>query len=291
MYANQEGDTTLWGQEFAQRLNQDSTAGTIGYNDTGFGFALGMDAGDPSDGRYGGAFTFFSGRSTTQYPADQKTASEFYLGTFYTDWRGRGLFLDSQITAGWAHLSGERFIDVGGVSRVADGNRPAAMLAGGLTTGAILNFGSTVITPQISLDGLTMREDGYQESNGGDVTGGDGYDLRVQPYYANSARTFLGVDLRQDINLGDFYLQPQARVGYRYDFLNGAVKLNANFVGVTPIDQFSITGPNPSHGNIVLGGGMAVTTGAWSIGGSFDYLRANSGNTQMDGMITLLGRI
>jgi outer membrane autotransporter protein len=291
MYANQEGDTTLWGQEFVQRLSQDSTSGTIGYNDTGFGFALGMDGGDPSDGRYGGAFTFFSGRSSTEYPADQKTASEFYLGTFYTDWRGRGLFLDSQLTAGWAHLAGERFIDVGGISRTADGNRPAAMLAGGLTSGAIFNFGSTVITPQISIDGLTMREDGYSEENGGDIDGGDGFDLRVQPYYANSARTFLGVDLRQDINFGDFYIQPEARAGYRYDFLDGAVKLDANFVGVTPISQFSIQGPDPSRGNIVLGGGLAVTTGAWSIGASYDYLRANSGNTQMDGMLTLLGRI
>jgi hypothetical protein len=291
MYANQEGDTTLWGQEFVQRLSQDNTAGTIGYNDSGFGFALGMDSGDPQDGRYGGAFTFFSGQSSTLSPSDQKTASEFYLGTFYTDWRGRGLFLDSQLTAGWAHLNGERYIDVGGVSRQADGQRPAAMLAGGLTTGAIFNFGSTVITPQISLDGLTMREDGYSERNGGDITGGDGFDLRVQPYYASSARTFVGVDMREDINFGDFYIQPQARVGYRYDFLNGAVKLDANFVGVTPISSFTLEGPEPSKGNIVLGGGLAVTTGAWSIGGSFDYLRANSGNTQMDGMLTLLGRI
>jgi outer membrane autotransporter protein len=291
MYANQEGDTTLWGQEFVQRLSQDSTAGTIGYNDSGFGFALGMDSGDPSDGRYGGAVTFFSGGSSTLYPADQKTNSEFYLGTFYTDWRGRGLFLDSQVTAGWAHLSGERFIDVGGVDRQADGQRPAAMLAGGLTSGAIFNFGSTVITPQVSLDGLTMREDSYTEANGGDVTGGDGFDLRVQPYYTSSARTFVGADLREDINFGDFYIQPQARVGYRYDFLDGAVKLNANFVGVSPLDEFSIEGPEPSKGNIVLGGGLAFTTGAWSLGGSFDYLRANSGNTQMDGMLTLLGRI
>ncbi len=298
MYANQEGDTTLWGQEFAQRLSQSSTPDTIGYNDSGFGFAMGMDSGDPSDGRYGGAFTFFSGGSTTRDPVNQKTRSEFYLGTFYTDWRGRGLFLDSQLTAGWAHLSGERYIDptdptTGAVivSRTADGGRPAAMLAGGLTTGAIFNFGSTVITPQISLDGLTMREDSYSETGGGDVNGGDGFDLHVQPYYANSARTFLGVDLRQDINFGDFYVQPQVRAGYRYDFLNGAVKLNANFVGITPISQFSIEGPDPEKGNIVLGGGMALTTGAWSIGVSYDYLRANSGNTQMDGMLTLLGRI
>jgi len=291
MYANQEGDTTLWGQEFVQRLSQDSTPGTIGYNDSGFGFALGMDSGDPLDGRYGGAFTFFSGGASTLYPADQKTNSEYYLGTFYTDWRGRGLFFDSQLSAGWIHLASERFIDVGGVDRTADGDRPGAMLAGGLTSGAIFNFGSTVITPQVSLDGLTMREDGYTETNGGDVSGGDGFDLHVQPYYANSARTFVGVDLRQDINFGDFYIQPQARVGYRYDFLNGAVKLNANFAGVTPIDQFTIEGPEPAKGNVVLGGGLAVTTGAWSIGGSFDYLRANSGNTQMDGMLTLLGRI
>jgi hypothetical protein len=291
MYANQEGDTTLWGQEFVQRLSQDSTTGTIGYNDTGFGFALGMDSGDPSDGRYGGAFTFFSGQSSTEYPADQKTASEFYLGTFYTDWRGRGLFLDSQLTAGWAHLNGRRFIDIGGVDREADGQRPAAMLAGGLTSGAIFNFGSTVFTPQVSVDGLTMREDGYSEENGGDVSGGDGFDLRVQPYYTSSARAFVGADVREDINFGDFYIQPQVRAGYRYDFLDGAVKLNANFVGVSPISQFSITGPDPSKGNIVLGGGMGVTTGAWSITGSFDYLRANSGNTQMDGMLTLLGRI
>jgi outer membrane autotransporter protein len=291
MYANQEGDTTLWGQEFVQRLSQDSTAGTIGYNDSGFGFALGMDSGDPSDGRYGGAVTFFSGGSSTLYPADQKTNSEFYLGTFYTDWRGRGLFLDSQVTAGWAHLSGERFIDVGNVDRQADGQRPAAMLAGGLTSGAIFNFGSTVITPQVSVDGLTMREDSYTEANGGNVTGGDGFDLHVQPYYASSARIFAGADLREDINFGDFYIQPQARIGYRYDFLDGAVKLNANFVGVTPLDEFSIEGPEPSKGNIVLGGGLAFTTGAWSLGGSFDYLRANSGNTQMDGMLTLLGRI
>jgi hypothetical protein len=291
MYANQEGDTTLWGQEFVQRLSQDSTPGTIGYNDTGFGFALGMDSGDPSDGRYGGAFTFFSGQSSTEYPSDQKTASEFYLGTFYTDWRGRGLFLDSQLTAGWAHLNGRRFIDVGGVDREADGQRPAAMLAGGLTSGAVFNFGSTVFTPQVSLDGLTMREDGYSEENGGDVSGGDGFDLRVQPYYASSARAFVGADLREDINFGDFYIQPQARAGYRYDFLDGAVKLDANFVGVSPISQFSIEGPEPSKGNIVVGGGLAVTTGAWSIGGTVDYLRANSGNTQMDGMLTLLGRI
>jgi hypothetical protein len=62
-------------------------------------------------------------------------------------------------------------------------------------------------------------------------------------------------------------------------------------VGVTPIDQFSITGPDPAKGNIVLGGGLAVTTGAWSVGVHYDFLRSDMGNSQQDGMLTLVGRI
>ncbi|MGD0144212.1 MAG: autotransporter outer membrane beta-barrel domain-containing protein, partial [Rhizomicrobium sp.] len=291
MYANQEGDTTLWGQEFVQRLDQDNSASAIGYDDSGFGFALGVDTGDPSDGRYGLAFTFFSGSSSTKEQVVSKTASEFYMATFYTNWRGRGLFFDSQLTAAWATLASQRFIDVGGVSRDAQGNRPAAVLAGSVTTGGIFNLGSTVISPQLDIDGLTMREDGYSEGGGQDLTGGDGFDLRVAPNYANSARAFLGVDFRQDINLGDFYLQPEARAGYRYDFLDGAQKLDANFIGVTPVSQFTIEGPDPAKGNFVLGTGVAVTTGAWSVGLSYDFLRSNQGNSQQDGMLTLLGRI
>jgi Autotransporter beta-domain len=298
MYANQEGDTTLWGQEFSMRLSQDSTTGTLGYNNTGFGFALGMDMGDPTDGRYGGALTFFSGNTVEKDPVDVRVGSEYYLGTFYTNWRGKGLFLDTQWTAGWGELRGTRTICAcnandpsDDVTRTADGNRPTQMAAGSVSTGAIFNFGGTVITPQFDVDGLTMREDGYTEGGGQNVNGGDGFDLRVQPYYANSARAFLGLDMREDIGFGDFFLQPEIRGGYRYDFMDGAEKLKVNFAGVTPIDQFTITGPDPQKGNLVGTGGLAITTGAWSIGVTYDYLKATSGNTQQDGMVTLIGRI
>ena len=60
---------------------------------------------------------------------------------------------------------------------------------------------------------------------------------------------------------------------------------------VTPIDQFQISGPKPAHGNAVAGGGLAISTGAWSVGLGFDYLYASSGNTSEEGTITLLGRI
>lgn len=296
MYANQEGATTLWGQQFAERLSQNNTSTLTGYNDAGYGFVLGMDDGDPVDGRYGGAFTFFSGGMSQKEPTSAKTSSEYYLLTAYTDWRGKGLFVDTQFTAGYGNLKGRRYITLtdssgNSVSREAMGNRPTELLAGGLATGGIFTAGGTVVIPQLSLDGLTMREESYTESGGG-----DGFDLHVQPYYANSLRGFVGTDVREDFNFGDFYMQPELRVGYRYDFVKGSVKLKANFASVSALngqtyDPFTIEGPDPGHGNIVLGGGLAATTGAWSIGLSYDFLRGGSGPTEQTGLITIVGRI
>jgi hypothetical protein len=290
MYAGQSGDLTLWGQEFNFSLNQDANAGTIGYRDSGLGIVIGADGGDPADGRYGAALTFYSGNINEKQPQQSKTNSEWGTLTGYTDWRGRGLFLDTQIAAGVGQLDGKRTITVGGVTRTAEGKRDTLLGTIGMTTGVIMTTGSTVFTPQISLDGLAMKENGYTEHGGGDPTGGDAFDLNVKSAYYESARGFVGADVRQDLNLGDFYLQPQARAGYRYDFLANAPKLNASFAS-TPGTDFTLTGPDPDKGNVVLGGSLATTTGAWSVGVNYDYLRGNNGSISQVGTLTLVGRI
>lgn len=291
MYAGQEGDTTLWGQQFAQRLSGNNNNGLSGYNDSGFGMVVGMDEGDPRDGRYGAALTFYSGGMSEKDPVNAKTHGEYYLLTGYSDWRGKGLFLDTQLSVGYGELHGHRYIDIDNLHRVANSTRPTELLAGGVTTGAIFTSGGTVLTPQLSLDGMTLREEQYTEGGGG-----EGFNLHVQPYYTNSLRAFLGADIRQDINVGDMYLQPELRAGYRYDFVDGAVKLKANFASVGPVNAentsiFSLNGPDPGHGNIVLGGGIATTTGAWSLGLSYDYVKGGNGPTEQSGVFTLVGRI
>ena len=51
-FANQPGDTTLWGEEFTGQINNKgrvSADGTLtDYKDHGFGFTLGMDGGSPA---------------------------------------------------------------------------------------------------------------------------------------------------------------------------------------------------------------------------------------------------
>lgn len=299
-YADQGGDFTLWGQEFAQYVNNkgNTTAGgtPTNYKSHGFGFVLGADGGDPDDGWYGGAFTFFGGDATKSLPNDAKNQTEWLMLTGYTDWRGPHLFLDTQASIAYGDLKGKRFIDISvpqagsttattTFTREADGKRAGLLGAIGATTGAIFNWGSTVFMPQISLDGMSMREEGYTETGGG-----DGFNLAVQPYYATSLRAFLGADVREDLDLGVFVLQPEARVGYRYDFLNDPIKVKAAFVSV-PDSTFSITGPDPTHGNVVAGATLGASTDTWSMGLNFDWVRGSNGNTTEVGTFSILGRI
>jgi hypothetical protein len=330
MFSKDPGEETLWGQEFFQMI-KDPGQGAVqadgarllsGFKDHGFGFALGMDGGTPRFGWYGGAFTFYAGDVGEIYNAsnnsgrDSHTNEQWYVLSGYSVWRGKGLFFDSKIDVGYGHFDGKRYINLdipaasAGTSptlftREADNKHAGALLSGGFTTGAMLNYGATTLMPQLSVDGLLMREEGYTEYNPGTTPTCanttnicDGFDLQVQPYYARSLRAFLGSSVRHDFDLGDFFLQPELRLGYRYDFLSDPVKLKAafayaNVTGATPTagQQFSVEGPDPAKGNFVLGGTLAATTDAWTFGGSFDYLRGTNGEIEEVGMLNLLGRI
>jgi autotransporter-like protein len=326
MFAKSPGELTLWGNEFGEYLSTHGQTKTgvvgetlpadfvcnakcpqislSGFKDHGFGFSLGLDSGAPEAGWYGAAFTFYTGdvqAGPTGAVPNSKTGELWYLLTGYTDWRGKGLFLDTQISAGYGQLKGKRFLTLTipvpngftTFSREADNTHAALVGAVGATAGAVMKYGATTVTPQISLDGMTLRQEGFSEANGG-----NGFNLRVRSSYANSLRIFLGTEARQDIDLGDFFLQPAARVGYRFDLLNGAEKVRAQFAdidsvkaGNQPGDLFTISGPDPSRGNLVGGLNLNATTDNWTIGLSYDFVRGNNNATEQTGTISLLGRI
>jgi hypothetical protein len=306
MYGKQDGEITLWGQEFAEYMTDPGkvSTGQTGFKDHGFGFVLGLDGGEPKTGWYGGAFSFYSGDVVEPAPRDSHSNTLWYMLTGYTDWRGRGLFLDTKLDVGYMDIKEKRFLNLsipnssGGTTAFvdeADSKRPGLVGSGGFTTGAIFAYGSTVLTPQFSFDGMTMREEGYTETHVGKNNGnGMGFNLHAQSYYASSLRAFLGTEIREDLNLGDFFVQPDLRLGYRYDFLNDPAKLKVNFAdlgpNVTP-PVFTVIGPDPAQGNFVAGASLSATTDAWTIGANFDFVRGTNGATTEVGIIHLLGRI
>jgi hypothetical protein len=212
--------------------------------------------------------------------------------TGYTDWRGHHLFLDTQASVALSHVTARRTLtikdqnDTTLITREADSKRPGLLGALGATTGAIFNVGNIFLMPEISLDGMTLREEGFKEQNGG-----NGFDLQVQPYYTTSLRTFVGADSRVDWDLGDFLLQPEARLGYRFELLNDPVKLHAAFAA-DPVDTaFTIRGPDPARGNVVAGATLGASTDTWSLGVNFDWVRGSNGSQTEVGTFNLLGRI
>ena len=292
-FADQSGELTLWGNEFAQSFNLKGVTGsaTTAYKDRGFGFVLGMDGGSKQDGWYGAAFTFYTGDVAGVAPLTSKTNTEWYMLTGYTDWKGRHLFFDTQATVGFGNLLGRRFLTLSSITRTAESKRTSMMGALGATMGATLKYAGINVVPHISLDGMTLREEKYTETGGG-----NGFDLAVGSYYATSLRTFVGSDFYRDINLGLFSLRPEARFGYRFDFLNNPVKLDTQFVSTigssgTFSGPFTLTGPNTGRGDLLAGFSLGASSETWSLGLNYDWVRGAHGSTTQVGTLSLLGRI
>jgi hypothetical protein len=311
MYGKTNGDFTIWGQEFVQMIKDpgtgdvDSNTGfktNPGFKDHGFGLSLGIDGGSPKYGWYGGALTFYAG-DVNELSRTAHQNQQWYLLSLYSAWRGKGLFLDTKIDAGYGHIDGKRTLTLFPTSstyyiRQADNTHAGALISGSVVTGAMFSYGAATFMPQFNLDAMYLREEGYTEHNPTTTTVGDGFDLKVGQYYAKSLRAFLGFNARYDLKLFDIYLQPEVRAGYRYDFVNDPVKLKAAFAYAdtsaahpTAGDTFELTGPDPSRGNFVLGGSISTTTDTWTLGLNFDLVKGENGAFQQVGIVHILGRI
>jgi hypothetical protein len=293
-YGNVAGDLTLWSTEFVGNINNkgrvDADGSLTNYKDHGFGFAVGLDAGSPQGGWYGGALSLYSGDVSETLPRSSLTHQFWYMLTGYTDWRGKHIFLDTTGTVGYGSLVGHRTLVVGNQSRDALGKRAALMGSLGATTGAFFNFGVVNVIPHFGLDGLSMREEGFTENGGG-----DGLDLQVAPYYANSLRGSVGSDFTTSFDVFGATVTPEARLGYRYDMVNMPVKLKAGFVSTgginVPGNTVTFVGPDPDTGNAVAGLSLGAGTDTWQLGVNYDWIRGNNGSTSQVGTLTLLGRI
>lgn len=311
MYGKTSGDFTIWGQEFVQMIKDPGT-GAIdantgfktnpGFRDHGFGVSLGLDGGSPKYGWYGGALTFYAG-DVNELSRNAHQYQQWYLLSLYSSWRGKGLFLDTKLDAGYGHINGKRTLTLMPTSstyytRQAENTHAGALISGSVATGVMFSYGAATFMPQFNLDGMYLREEGYTEKNPSTTTVGDGFNLKVGQYYAKSLRAFVGFDARYDLKLWDVYLQPEARAGYRYDFLNDPAKLKAAFAYSdtsaalpAPGASFELTGPDPSQGNFVLGGSISTTTDTWTLGLSFDLVKGNNSSFQQVGTLHVLGRI
>ncbi len=86
-----------------------------------------------------------------------------------------------------------------------------------------------------------------------------------------------------------FTLTPEARLGYRYDFITTPVKLKAAFLSTggtnTAGNTFTFVGPDPDTGNFLAGASLGASTDSWQFGVNYDWIRGNNGSTAQIGML------
>jgi hypothetical protein len=306
-----ESGTKIWTQAFVQSIKtdgqgevgSDGSYAKNGFKDKGLGFAMGVDSGAARFGWYGAALTMYSGNVEEQ-GRDSHENQLWVLLSGYSSWRGSHLFLDTKVDAGYGRIRGKRFITLTDTSddtytREAETKHAAESLSGGVTTGAIFDLGGFSFTPQISLDGFVLRTEKYSESNPDSTSAKkQAFLLTVNQTYARSLRGFVGTSVGYDFNLLGATWQPEARIGYRYDFMHDQLKakvafkdVNSDLDGSQQGDAFTLMGPDPARSNILAGGTMGVNGGSWSLNLGFDFVKGDRGLVEQIGTFNFVVRL
>src|SRR6185312_9830632 len=221
--ADTRNDFRFWGQEFYNNVSAGSTATAAGYGGAGQGVALGVEWGNLATGRYGLGYTFFSSEETESHPRDTKTNGDWNMATFYGGWRNGDFFVTPQANLGEGSFHSRRGIAAATVARSATATWTSYLGAGGLTTGYIIDAGGFQIIPELSLDGLYLRESAYNE------VGAGGIGLSLKSQNQSSVRTFAGVLGQGNYVWDTGTLQPQLLLGWSHEFLATPATIDGSF--------------------------------------------------------------
>ena len=275
-------DFRFWGQEFYNIVSAGSTATTPGYGGAGQGVAVGVEWGDLGTGRLGVGYTFFSSQETENHPRDTKTNGDWNMVSLYGGWRAGDVFVTPQVNLGQGDFRNRRTLNVGTVIRTVSSSWSSYVAAGGFTSGYIMDVGGFQIIPEVSLDGLYLKQDAYSENGGGGI----GLSLRQQEQ--QSVRSFAGVLGQGNYTWDNGTLQPQLLVGWSHEFLNSPATIDGSFES-TPGSPFHLVGPTLEPNKIIGGASFAYVLGNWSAGINYDAAAA-SGSLAQSATISLSSR-
>ena len=262
--SNQQDDFRFWAQEVYDQVSAGSTALTSGYSGAGQGIAVGIEWGALPSGRAGVAFTFFASQEAEAHPADNRTDGDWHLLSFYVGWRPGSFFIAPEINIGQADYRSRRGIAIGDVlTRTATANWTGYLGSGALTTGYVIPMGAIQLVPELSADGLYLKENAINEQ------GALAADLSIKDQDLRSVRGFAGVIAQGTFAWDAGSIQPELLLGWSYDFLNKPGTINGTFSGA-PNSPFQLTGPGASASRLVGGLGMGYAVGNWSASINFD---------------------
>ena len=272
--ANQQDEFRFWAQEVYNQVSASRTAASTGFSGAGQGIAVGIEWGALPTLRYGLAFTFFASQEAEAHPADNKTDGDWHLLSFYAGWRPGNFFVTPELNFGQADYTSRRGIAIGdSFSRTATANWSGYLGSGAITTGYVFPMGGLQLIPELSVDGLYIRENRYNEQGAGAA------DLSIASQELKSARGFAGIITQGSFNFEGGIFQPQLLLGWSYDFLNHPGTVTGTFTSA-PNSPFQLTAPSFDANRIIGGLGISYSVGYWSAALNYDAALASRGVSQ-----------
>jgi uncharacterized protein YhjY with autotransporter beta-barrel domain len=280
--ANQREEFRFWGQEVYNQISGSSTPLTSGYSGAGEGVAVGVEWGALPTIRYGVGFSFVASQEAEAHPADNKIDGDWHLLSFYAGWRGGNLFFTPELNIGQANYSSRRGVAIGALSRTATSNWPGYLGSAAITTGYVFPFGAMQVVPELSVDGLYLREASHVEQGAG------AEDLFIKPQTLRSLRGFLGVMTQGSFTWDVGMLQPQLLLGWSYDLLHKPGTLDGYFASA-PDTPFQLTPPSLDPNRFIAGLGLSYAVANWAAGINFDAA-LSQGNVSQSITVNLSSR-
>ena len=256
--SNEKG---VWLQALSSDANQDERRGVSGYDADSHGIAVGADGQLNADTTLGLAYSYLD--TNVKSDLGSKTQVTGHALTLYSNWLHDNWFVDSSLMYGWNDNESKRYI--AGTRAKADYDSDVFGVS------ALAGYSwhllpAVVLEPQVGARYANVGMDAYREK-------GSSASLNVGSQRYEVGEMGVGARLAAAFAVGTGSLEPEAKVMAWHDFIGDKVDTTSSFV--LGGDSFTSRGTTPVRDSYELGLGANYRMGAWSVGGSYNYVTAS----------------
>ncbi|MCU9529615.1 autotransporter family protein [Pseudomonas mosselii] len=254
----------IWLQALSSDANQDSRRGVDGYDAKTHGIAVGADGKLDANTTLGVAYSYLT--SNVKSDLGSKTDVSGHALTLYGNWARDNFFVDTSLMYGWNDNESKRYI--AGTRAKADYD--SEIFGVNALAGYTFQLDKQwLLEPQVGARYANVSIDSYREK-------GSSAALNVGSQRYEIGEMGLGARLAAAFDVGVGTLEPEAKLMAWHDFIADKASTTSTFVlGGTP---FTTTGAKPARDSYELGLGANYRVGAWSVGGTYNYLASSGFN-------------
>jgi outer membrane autotransporter protein len=253
----------VWLQALSSDANQDERRGVAGYDADSHGIAVGADGQLNADTTLGLAYSYLD--TDVKSDLGNKTKVTGHALTLYSNWVHDNWFVDTSLMYGWNDNESRRYI--AGTRAKADYDSDVFGVSA-LAGYSLRLMPDLVLEPQVGARYANVGMDAYREkgSSASLNVGSQRYEVGEMGVGARLAAAF-------GVGVGSGSLEPEAKLMAWHDFIGDKVSTTSAFVlgGESSVSR----GTTPVRDSYELGLGANYRMGAWSVGGSYNYLTSS----------------